>query len=132
MFAKVAGTQERKIEMVIEFRIDNVEPLPKQSFRYRKGGGYTDEHIKMWEACVGTSALAYMVRHDIDELQGDLKAEIHFVRSNRRRVDIDNLSKAVLDAMNGIAYQDDRQIVDIHLTKTVGEVPGIRVKVEEI
>ena len=31
----------------------------------------------------------------------------------RRRIDLDNAIKAVLDALNGIAYVDDRQVVDI-------------------
>lgn len=31
--------------------------------------------------------------------------------------DIDNLAKAILDALNGIAYEDDRQVVDLHCVK---------------
>lgn len=33
------------------------------------------------------------------------------------RVDVDNLTKFVLDSMNEVLYQDDRQIVSIHVTK---------------
>lgn len=32
----------------------------------------------------------------------------------RKRGDLDNLLKAVLDACNGIAYQDDDQVTEIH------------------
>lgn len=31
--------------------------------------------------------------------------------------DLDNLAKAILDALNGIAYEDDRQVVDLHCVK---------------
>lgn len=33
------------------------------------------------------------------------------------RTDVDNLSKFVLDSMNGVMYEDDRQIISIHATK---------------
>lgn len=31
--------------------------------------------------------------------------------------DIDNVAKAVLDALNGVAYEDDRQVVSLNVTK---------------
>ena len=33
------------------------------------------------------------------------------------RSDVDNLGKFVLDALNGLLYHDDRQIISLHLTK---------------
>lgn len=41
------------------------------------------------------------------------------------RPDIDNYAKAVLDAMNGIVFKDDGQIVSLLLTKSYHEKPGI-------
>lgn len=32
-----------------------------------------------------------------------------------KRGDIDNLAKLTLDALNGLAYEDDRQVVELHL-----------------
>lgn len=31
--------------------------------------------------------------------------------------DIDNVSKAVLDALNGVAYDDDKQVTSLHVVK---------------
>ncbi|MBR2733355.1 MAG: RusA family crossover junction endodeoxyribonuclease [Selenomonadaceae bacterium] len=45
--------------------------------------------------------------------------------------DVDNFLKAVLDAMNGICYEDDRQVIFVQATKIFGE-PHITVEVEEI
>ena len=39
--------------------------------------------------------------------------EIH----SDKRPDIDNLAKAVIDGLNGIAFNDDAQIADLHVTK---------------
>lgn len=36
---------------------------------------------------------------------------------SRLRGDIDNYAKSVLDALNGVAYSDDRQIVCLYLEK---------------
>ncbi|MBR0288954.1 MAG: RusA family crossover junction endodeoxyribonuclease [Selenomonadaceae bacterium] len=45
--------------------------------------------------------------------------------------DVDNFLKAVLDALNGICYVDDSQVVDAHARKFFG-IPHIEVRLEEI
>lgn len=45
------------------------------------------------------------------------------------RPDWDNLGKIVCDAMNGIVYVDDAQIVDARVLKRYGEVPRVDVAV---
>lgn len=46
-----------------------------------------------------------------------------------KRPDIDNLSYLVVNAMKGIIYEDDSQIVDLNLHKRYGENPKTVVKV---
>ena len=49
-------------------------------------------------------------------LMGDLKAiVINFYAGNRPSVDLDNMSKPILDAMQNIVYGDDRQIVQAEI-----------------
>lgn len=38
------------------------------------------------------------------------------------RTDVDNLAKFVLDSMNGVLYEDDKQIMSIHATKLLDNV----------
>ena len=45
--------------------------------------------------------------------------------------DVDNFLKAVLDAMNGICYEDDRQVIFVQAEKIFGD-PHITIEVEEI
>lgn len=47
-----------------------------------------------------------------------------------KKPDIDNSAKAVLDGMNGIVYQDDAQIVSLHIKKMYGE-PSVEIAVSE-
>lgn len=44
--------------------------------------------------------------------------------------DLDNIVKLLCDAMNGIVYGDDKQIVSLTVSKFYGEVPQTRVLVE--
>jgi Holliday junction resolvase RusA-like endonuclease len=34
-----------------------------------------------------------------------------------KRPDIDNLAKSVIDGLNSVAFNDDAQIADLHITK---------------
>ena len=105
-------------------------PRPKQSFRYVEGGGYTSARIKAWQDTVG-----WMARQEYgseEPMTGELKAVLMFYLPDKRRRDLDNLSKAVLDACEGIVYHDDNQIVDKHTMKSYSkDYSGVRVKVEQ-
>lgn len=41
--------------------------------------------------------------------------------------DADNIAKAILDALNGIAYHDDAQITSLHVNKRYGIAPCVKV-----
>lgn len=43
--------------------------------------------------------------------------------------DVLKLGRAIEDAMNGIVYNDDSQIVEEHLSKVYGKKPGVDVRV---
>ncbi len=49
--------------------------------------------------------------------------------------DIDNLSKGVLDALNGVVYMDDRQVCKLHVIKIYAsgaEPPALHVVISEL
>jgi Holliday junction resolvase RusA-like endonuclease len=48
-----------------------------------------------------------------------------------KKPDADNVLKCFMDAMNGIVYLDDKQVVNIHLTKVYAETPAVEVMVKE-
>jgi Holliday junction resolvase RusA-like endonuclease len=48
-----------------------------------------------------------------------------------KRPDLDNLAYNVTNALKGIIYADDSQIIDMHFKKIYGEKPKIVVKVSE-
>ena len=73
--------------------------------------------------------LQKMVKH----FKGQLKVEIEAFRPDKRRRDLDNLLKATLDGLaHAGVYEDDSQIVDLHIywAKDIGGM--LKIKIEEI
>lgn len=50
------------------------------------------------------------------------------------RPDIDNLAKGIMDAMNGIFFEDDRQVVSLDVAKeyVAGDAPGVHVHLSDV
>lgn len=48
-----------------------------------------------------------------------------------KKPDIDNIAKAFLDAMNGVVYKDDTQVICLHVTKVYSTEAGVDVMVRE-
>lgn len=46
--------------------------------------------------------------------------------------DADNFSKIILDALNGVLYKDDAQIVILHAEKHYGKEPCVTVSISDI
>ncbi|OQB72563.1 MAG: Endodeoxyribonuclease RusA [Deltaproteobacteria bacterium ADurb.Bin135] len=51
------------------------------------------------------------------------------VVDHTKKPDLDNLLKALKDAMTGIVWHDDAQIVSLSARKDYGDVPGIKMVV---
>lgn len=49
-----------------------------------------------------------------------------------KKPDIDNIAKVVLDALNGIAYKDDTQIIRLVVYKTYFETAHVGVSIVEV
>lgn len=52
-----------------------------------------------------------------------------------KKPDIDKITRGALDALTGVAYQDDSQVVTIHATKRIaeiGETTGVAITVEVV
>ena len=61
---------------------------------------------------------AVVAADGVEPLKGRLRIEIEVYPPDRRRRDIDNVQKALLDALeHGGAYQDDSQIVKLEIEK---------------
>lgn len=49
-----------------------------------------------------------------------------------KKPDIDNCIKAILDALNGVAYKDDTQVVSVTASKVYGNYPRADVRISGV
>lgn len=123
-----------------------IKPRPKRRPQHGKGYTFTPKETREYEALVGFYARRALKR----PLEGEITvrmdlympiprswpedkrtaAEGGLIRPSSRP-DIDNLVKAVLDGMNGIAFKDDGQIVSLTANEWYGEPTRTEVTVTE-
>ena len=48
-----------------------------------------------------------------------------------KKPDADNIAKIVLDALNGVAYEDDSQVINLSVQKRYSEEARVFVHIEE-
>ena len=133
---------------MLEFTIPG-EPKAKQRHRTTKNGfNYTPKETVDYENWVKQ---CYFIEHRQTMLEGQIKAEIKayfgipksYSKKKReeikegtlrptKRPDTDNIAKAILDSLNGIAYKDDSSIVDLKVSKFFDEKPRVEVTLEQI
>lgn len=120
-------------------------PVAKARPRVTRYATYTPQKTKDYENLVKWS---YKSKHKYKLFKCDLRIDITFfmqipkstskkerqaiLKENRhhsKRPDIDNLIKSITDALNGLAYEDDNQIVEIEAKKYYSENPRTEVKI---
>ena len=122
--------------MRFAFSLETV-PVPKERVRVVRGGSYTPKRVRDYERSVRLAAMAYAPKGW--DKTGPMQLTVRmftrraYVDSGIAIGDVDNLAKSVLDAMNGVAYGDDSQVVDLQATKAVDRArPRVEVEVRRV
>lgn len=119
------------------------EPVAKQRPRFSRGRTYTPQATLDGEARIQAAAL----RAEVEKIDGPVKLSCSFIYeppkswSKKKRAeamgawkttrpDRDNLEKLVADALNGIAYDDDGQVVTGPSMKFYGPEAATIIQVE--
>ena len=92
------------------------EPIPMQSFRI----GYRGRHFQPARIRAAQDQVAWCAREAMagaPPLSGPVSVVATFARKSRRRTDLENLWKLTGDALEGIVYDNDAQIVHLELDK---------------
>ena len=119
-------------------------PTPWARPRFQRRGAFVQvfekKEVTDWKRTV--QAQAILVKPE-KPLSGPLLMRLTFhlprptslpkkIAHHVKKPDIDNLFKAIADALNGIAYVDDSQIVALFVRKIYSENPGAEIEVDEI
>ena len=102
-----------------------IKPKSKGRPRAGRNGFYTDKATKIYEQAIGKAYIesegpffVTPVQVNLTFMKGEVTIEIMEVEGTSSiRSDLDNLIKAVLDGLNGVAFTDDKQVVEIHSYK---------------
>lgn len=111
----------------------NLEPMPFKRVMQSGRRRYNDGRYTEFKVELGTFALKAMA--GLEPLTGAVSLRVDFYKlkpkspASRRWGDLDNHLKAVLDALNGICYLDDAQVVRLTGSKNYGE-PRIEIRLE--
>lgn len=130
----------------IRLQLD-IEPRAKQSFRVGKHN-YQSKSVTDYQKAIRAMALE-QTSAEQRNLSGPLYVSVEFVWQTPKswtraqvkeaqdrcvyriaRPDIDNLCKGVFDALNGIIWNDDSQIVGIHAWKRYGDADCVIMRIE--
>jgi Holliday junction resolvase RusA-like endonuclease len=123
------------------------DPVGKQRPRFSRGHTYTPKKTVDYEKLIASKALSAMcpaipvetpvaifiwINHAIPASYSKKRKEaclngLEFPK----KPDLDNVAKLYLDAMNGIVYKDDVQVVKLRVSKRYDTVASVHVLVRE-
>jgi Holliday junction resolvase RusA-like endonuclease len=108
-----------EVEVVAQFRVDG-EPVSKARARFTKQGSksqaYTPEKTHVAEQTMAWHFRAAARAHK-PEGEAAYGVAARFCSGTRQRRDVDNMMKLLLDGLNGVAWADDNQVVEISARK---------------
>jgi len=122
---------------VIKFTI-NARPQPKERSRSTKRGHhYTPDRTVSFELLVRCEFRAQHPGHKPMTGPLGLYVVAKYKRPKTAKKgfwhtgpgDLDNICKAVSDALNGVAWEDDRQVAELTARKTWGDCDRIEVSI---
>jgi|GEM_PF-6891064 len=97
----------KSYRVVIETR-----PVPKARPRLGINGRmYTPRETKQFEGLISWCTRS-VVKKPIEK-----PVRVNIDVYSKTRADLDNIAKAILDGLSGIAFIDDRQVVDLRIRK---------------
>lgn len=119
------------------FSID-MQPIPKGRPRFtRTGHAYTPARTREYEREL-KARMALGFTETPFKGPVELGMDFHLARPRKTKfmafppLDIDNLVKALLDAANGVLYEDDKQVVKIVASKTWQVKGKIVISINEV
>ena len=130
--------------MFLRFRVV-ATPVPKGSARAFIAGGRAivtsdARNLKGWEYLIRSQAARVVLVTTAEPIRIAVDFYLPRPKSHPKRreiphtkkPDLDKLARAVLDALTGVVYDDDAQVVALRCTKrhaTLGEQPGCHITI---
>jgi crossover junction endodeoxyribonuclease RusA len=106
-------------------------PIPKARPRVVDGRAFTPSRTKEYEALV--REYARVAWGNREPWAGPVALTMLFFRATAHRADLDNLVKAVTDALQGVVYDNDAQVAILHAERYIDrDDPRVEILVERL
>lgn len=106
-------------------------PVPKGRPRFGRGRTYTPRKTLDYENLVKFVAIDSRNRHGWKRLSGPVKCTLRFYGASPK-ADLDNLVKCILDGLNGLAFDDDRQVAELVASRIGSGKPETLVEIQAL
>jgi Holliday junction resolvase RusA-like endonuclease len=125
------------------------DPVPKGRPRFGAGKIYTPEKTRRWEQVAAMLARQKMAGES--RMEGPLEVVVvaewpipmrwpkwkreaaeQGCVAHTAKPDADNVLKAAVDALNGVVFRDDSQLVGMIVRKAYSASPGVTIRIREI
>lgn len=93
------------------------------AWKQQHGGWYADRQIAVMIAAYFEPPKSVSKKKRAQMLSGDIRPTV--------KPDADNIAKAVCDALNGVAYKDDAQIVILGVRKAYADIAHVKVLISD-
>tara|TARA_S200002703_G_C3783050_1_gene241348 strand:- start:187 stop:567 length:381 start_codon:yes stop_codon:yes gene_type:complete len=103
----------------MKFTINVVGKIPSKKNRMMICGRrlVKPKQIKEFEASLATAAVCNMKAHNIGVTDKPVRLHLDVVFGDKRKRDLQNCFGSICDALNGVVYDDDSQIVVLSASK---------------
>ena len=131
---------------MIQFKIPG-PPVGKQRPRVTRHGTYTPQKTAEYEKLVqdiykinrfpkleGYLSMSVSAYYPIPKSTSKKKKDMMLkgILLPDKKPDVDNVLKCICDALNKVAYDDDKQIISMNIVKYYSENPCVVIRLEEI
>lgn len=89
----------------------------------------TPKKTALYEKSLRTAFAQVMLMQNRSVCDTDLRIAIVVTHKNAVYGDLDNQQKAILDAMNGVIFTDDKKVSDLHAKRIYGQEDAFRVSI---
>jgi len=123
------------------------KPQGKGRPRVTRNGTYTPEATKKYQKLIASSVDAEGTYFDGVPIRAVISCYYPIPKSMPKykrdmiingelypivKPDLDNVAKAILDALNGVLYKDDNQVVELYVNKHYSDDPRVEVIIEVV
>lgn len=114
--------QRGKMQSMTPQNTVDYENLVRWSYKAAGGTYYDKTPLNVSVRAIYDIPASYSKKKREAAARGEIKPSV--------KPDVDNIAKAILDALNGVAYYDDSGVIELKVSKEYGDSARVEVEIE--